>query len=225
VPGGYHKKWWGGSRRGAVVVKRRRVRCRAWPIRIAQIARPATTAPRRCCGVAIGFVGGALLGSLVVYVLISKWGANQWGPFAAWFSGVALFAIVWQASIARRAAGIAQDQGKAAQDQAKAAQDQAGIAQDESTRLHIARLVDHEGSRRRECIKALVDLWAAFSSTSVQFSSFTQTIYNARLQGIAPCSVHCTGSRHFTAAPNHSLALAISPQYLTRPQIFLGGDN
>ena len=83
-----------------------------------------------------------------------EWGAEQWGPVAVWLSGaVTLAAVV----VALR---------------------QAALARHESMRLQLARLVDHEAGRRRECIKALVDLWAAFSRTNFEFSFFEHTIYN-----------------------------------------------
>ena len=66
-----------------------------------------------------------------------QWGANQWGPVAAWVSGAATLAAV---VVALR---------------------QASIARRESMDLQVARLIDHEVSRRRECIKALSELWAA----------------------------------------------------------------
>ncbi len=83
-----------------------------------------------------------------------EWGAEQWGPVAAWLSGaVTLAAVV----VALR---------------------QAALARQESMHLEIARLVDHEAGRRRECIKALGDLWAALSKVSFEFSVFEHNIYN-----------------------------------------------
>jgi hypothetical protein len=114
--------------------------------------------------IAICFAGGLALGFFVVYGLTSKWGANQWGPVAAWLSGAALFAVVWQARIAQRQAGIAQDQAE--------------IAQRDSARMQLSRLIDHEVSRRRECIKAVADLWAAITSVVIDFSAFTDYLEN-----------------------------------------------
>jgi hypothetical protein len=82
--------------------------------------------------------------------------AEQWGPVAAWLSGaVTLAAVVvalWQARMVQR---------------------QTGIAQSEFTRLHKASLIDYEIGRRRECIHAVGDLWAAILSMAVEFRSFT----------------------------------------------------
>ena len=87
--------------------------------------------------IVICFAVGLALGFLVASGFLNKWGANQWGPLAAWVAGAAtLLAVV----VALR---------------------QANIAQRESRDLQFARLVDHEVSRRRECIDALANLWAA----------------------------------------------------------------
>ena len=114
------------------------------------------------------FTGGLALSFLVVFGLSSKWGANQWGPVASWVAGLlaggAFFAALWQARIARQQAGSAQQQAQAAQQQVTAAQQQAQAAQqhaddakEQSRRSQVDRLVDHEVSRRRECIEALGD--------------------------------------------------------------------
>jgi hypothetical protein len=83
-----------------------------------------------------------------------EWGAEQWGPVAAWLAGAATFAAVvvalWQANIARR----------------------------EAADLQVARLVDHEASRRRECIKAHSDLWAGIVGMAIEFSAFTDYLDN-----------------------------------------------
>src|SRR6202008_3724453 len=65
---------------------------------------------------------------------------------------------------------------------------QARIARRESTRLHLARLVDHEVSRRWECIKAFADLWAAFVGIAIEFSSFTDYLVDLAptFDGISP---------------------------------------
>jgi hypothetical protein len=99
--------------------------------------------------IALCFAGGLALGGLVAYGLMSRWGADQWGPFAAWLSGLATLAAV---IVALR---------------------QADIARHESRDLQLARLVDHEVSRRRECIEALGDLWTALIGLSMKFDSFT----------------------------------------------------
>jgi hypothetical protein len=77
-----------------------------------------------------------------------EWGAPQWGPLAEWVAGTATFAAVaaalWQAVLARHA----------------------------SLRQQFEGHIDHEISRRRECIKALGDLWAGMVSLSIEFVSF-----------------------------------------------------
>jgi hypothetical protein len=83
-----------------------------------------------------------------------QWGANQWGPVAAWLSGAATLAAV---VVALR---------------------QADIARRESMDLQVARLVDHEVSRRRECIQAVSDLWAAIVSMTIEFRTFTDWLDN-----------------------------------------------
>jgi hypothetical protein len=123
--------------------------------------------------IALGCVGGAVLGFIVVYGLTKKWGAEQWGPFAAWLSGALTLAAVVAAI---RQAVIAQRQAVIAQQQAIIAQGQADDARRDSTRLQLDRLVDHEISRRRECIDAFSDLWAAIVGMSTQFLAFTQRL-------------------------------------------------
>jgi hypothetical protein len=78
-----------------------------------------------------------------------QWGANEWGPLAAWLAGGATFAAV---VVALR---------------------QSHQAKREAMRGHLARLVDHEVSRRRECIKALGDLWAAIVGREMDFTAWT----------------------------------------------------
>jgi hypothetical protein len=110
---------------------------------------------RRLWGaIVVPLLGGLTLGFLVVYGLVSKWGAEQWGPVAAWVAGaLTLFAVV----VALR---------------------QANIARRESGDLHFARLVDHEVSRRRDCIEAVSDLWAALAGIVIEFSAFTDYLIN-----------------------------------------------
>jgi hypothetical protein len=96
-----------------------------------------------------GLTGGLALGFLVGFGLLSKWGANQWGPVAAWFAGATTLAAV---VVALR---------------------QANIAQRESRDLQFARLVDHEVTRRRECIDALANLWAAITGMQMEFTTWT----------------------------------------------------
>jgi hypothetical protein len=105
------------------------------------------------------FGGGLALGSFVAYGLMGRWGAEQWGPVASWLAGALTLAAV---VAALRQAGIAQQQ--------------AGIAQRESMRLQGDRLVDHEVSRRRECIDALSELWGALVGMGIQFLAFTQEL-------------------------------------------------
>jgi len=50
---------------------------------------------------------------------------------------------------------------------------EACIARRESMRLQLARLVEHEVSRRRECILALGEVWAALVNMTFEFRSFT----------------------------------------------------
>lgn len=93
-----------------------------------------------------------------------QWGASQWGPVAAWLSGALTLAAV---VVALR---------------------QANIARRESMDLQVARLIDHEVSRRRECIKALSELWAALVSMTIEFRTFTDWLDNLpqRFNGNTP---------------------------------------
>lgn len=104
-------------------------------------------------GLPLGFAS-LLIAFGLTFGHVSKWNAEQWGPVAAWLSG----------AVTLTAVGVALRQ--------------ANIARAESARLEIARLVDHEASRRRECIKAIADLWAAFSKTAVEFSLFEYAFDN-----------------------------------------------
>lgn len=79
-----------------------------------------------------------------------QWGAPQWGPLAAWLAGAATFAAV---VVALR---------------------ESFRAQRESMRGQLARLVDHEVSRRRECIAALANLWAAITGLQMDFAAWIQ---------------------------------------------------
>lgn len=105
---------------------------------------------------ALIFVAGAGFGQ--------QWGAEQWGPVAVWLSGAltlgAVIVALRQAIIAQRQAAIAQRQ--------------ADDARRESIRLQFDRLVDHEISRRRECIDALSELWGALVGMGIEFLAFTQ---------------------------------------------------
>jgi hypothetical protein len=91
---------------------------------------------------------------------LNKWGANQWGPVAAWFAGAATLAAV---VVALR---------------------QANIAQRESRDLQFARLVDHEVSRRRECIDALANLWAAITGMQMDFTTWTASLHTLSLDSL-----------------------------------------
>jgi hypothetical protein len=93
-----------------------------------------------------------------------EWGAEQWGPVAAWLWGALTLAAVV----------VALRQATVAQRQAVIAQQQADAARRETIRLQFDRLVDHEISRRRECIDALSDLWGAIVSIGPAFLAFTQ---------------------------------------------------
>ena len=97
--------------------------------------------------IVIGIVGALALVFLLGAGVGQEWGAEQWGPVAAWFAGAATLAAV---VVALR---------------------QANHAQREAERGHLARLVDHEISRRRECMEALGNLWAALVSLAADFRS------------------------------------------------------
>jgi hypothetical protein len=97
-----------------------------------------------------------------------QWGADQWGPVAAWLSGALTLAAVVVALL----------QSRTAQRQAAIAQQQADETHRESMRLQRARLIDHEVSRRRECIQAVSELWSALVGMVFEFSSFTDYLIN-----------------------------------------------
>jgi hypothetical protein len=105
-------------------------------------------------------ITGIIVALGVIFVLGfgygQRWGAPQWGPLAEWIAGAATFAAV---VVALR---------------------QSNQAQREARRGHLARLVDHEVSRRRECINALGDLWAAIVGMTMHFASFTDYLLNLR---------------------------------------------
>jgi hypothetical protein len=111
--------------------------------------------------IVIGIVGALALVFLLGAGVGQEWGAEQWGPVAAWLAGAATLAAV---VVALRQAGIAQRQ--------------AMQTRHESMDLQVARLVDHEVSRRRECIKAVSDLWAALVGMTIEFRSFTDYLDN-----------------------------------------------
>jgi hypothetical protein len=110
--------------------------------------------------IAICFAGGLALGFFVVFGFIHKWGANQWGPLAAWLAGAATFAAV---VVALR---------------------QSAQARREARRGHLARLVDHEVSRRRECIEALANFWAAITGMDMNFAAWTGRLQTGSLDSI-----------------------------------------
>ncbi len=58
--------------------------------------------------------------------------------------------------------------------QANIALRQSHDAQHEARQGQIDRLVDHEVSRRRECIDALSQLWGAMVGMGIDFLTFTQ---------------------------------------------------
>ncbi|HZU46706.1 MAG TPA: hypothetical protein VFA16_05530 [Mycobacterium sp.] len=114
-------------------------------------------------------IGVALLLILAVgFGVGAQWGASQFGPLSEWVAGIATTAAVVvalrQAIIAQRQAGIAQQQAK--------------DSRDETIRLQFERLVDHEISRRRECIDALSDLWGAIVSAGPTYMVFIQEMDN-----------------------------------------------
>jgi hypothetical protein len=108
-----------------------------------------------------GIIGALALVFLAGAGFGQEWGAEQWGPVAAWLSGAATLAAV---VVALRQANIALRQSRDAQREARRGQ--------------IDRLVDHEVSRRRECIKAHSDLWAAVTGFAIEFRSFTDYLDN-----------------------------------------------
>ena len=114
--------------------------------------------------IVVGIVAALALIFLVGVGYGQQWGAEQWGPLAAWIAGAATFGAVV----------VALRQARVAQRQAAIAQQQADETHRESLRLQFDRLVDHEISRRRECIDAFSDLWAAI--VSVDFLTFTQDL-------------------------------------------------
>lgn len=98
--------------------------------------------------IATGIVAALALILILGVGVGQGWGAPQWGPVAEWVAGAATFAAVaaalWQAVLARRA----------------------------STRQLFEGRIDHEISRRRECIQALGDMWAGMVSLSIEFVAF-----------------------------------------------------
>jgi hypothetical protein len=99
--------------------------------------------------IVIGIVGALALVFLLGAGVGQEWGAEQWGPVASWVASAATFAAV---VVALR---------------------QANNARRESMRGQLARLVDHEVSRRRECIEALANLWAGITGMQMEFASWT----------------------------------------------------
>jgi hypothetical protein len=113
-----------------------------------------------------GIVGALALVFLAGAGFGQQWGAQQWGPVAAWLSSALTLAAV---VVALRQAAVAQRQ-------AVIAQAQADTARRGSLQVQFDRLVDHEMSRRRECIDALSDLWAAIVGVGNDFLVFTQAL-------------------------------------------------
>jgi hypothetical protein len=128
---------------------------------VTNVNRPSGDDRRRLCwAIVIPLLGGLALGFLVAHGLMSKWGTEQWGPVASWLSSaVTLAAVV----IALR---------------------QAILAQREARRGHLAGLVDHEVSRRRECIEALANLWAAITGMQMDFAAWTGNLQTLPLDSI-----------------------------------------
>jgi hypothetical protein len=110
--------------------------------------------------IVIGLVVGLPVGLVVAFGFIHKWGAEQWGPVAAWFTGAATLTAV---AVALR---------------------QADTARRETKRLQLARLVDHEVSRRRECIEALGKLWGAITGMQTEFAAWTDNLKTLPLDSI-----------------------------------------
>lgn len=108
----------------------------------------------------IGIVGALALVFLLGAGVGQEWGAEQWGPLAAWVAGAATFAAV------------------------VVALQQSVHARREARRGHLARLVDHEVSRRRECIEALANLWAAITGMQMDFAAWTGKLQTQPLDSI-----------------------------------------
>lgn len=100
--------------------------------------------------IVIGIVGALALVFLLGAGVGQGWGADQWGPVAGWFAGAATLAAV---VVALR---------------------QANIARHAAMELQVARHVDHAISRRRECIEALANLWAAITGMQMEFDAWTE---------------------------------------------------
>lgn len=98
----------------------------------------------------LGIVGALGLVFLFGVGVGQEWGAEQWGPVASWLSGALTLAAV---IVALR---------------------QALLARRESMRLQRVRIVDHEVSRRRECIEALGKLWGAITGMQMEFAAWTE---------------------------------------------------
>ncbi|WP_235673646.1 hypothetical protein [Mycolicibacter algericus] len=77
-----------------------------------------------------------------------QWGAQQWGPVAVWIGTAATFAAVVVALVQSRA------------------------AQRTAQQQELDRRIDHEVSRRRECIRALSDLWGGINSLNLDFRAY-----------------------------------------------------
>lgn len=91
-------------------------------------------------------IAGGVAAALALIFLLGvgfgqQWGADQWGPLAAWVAGAATFGAVV-------------------------------VALREAARSQRARAVDHEISRRRECIAALGELWGALVGLIIDFRTF-----------------------------------------------------
>ena len=69
--------------------------------------------------------------------------------------------------------------------QSRIALRQAEIAQRESQRQQLARRVDHEVSRRRECIEALGNLWGAITGMEMDSTDWTGGVGSETWKGQA----------------------------------------
>jgi hypothetical protein len=108
----------------------------------------------------IGIVCALALVFLLGAGVGQEWGAEQWGPVASWVASGATFAAV---VVALR---------------------QAVLGQREARRGQLARLVDHEVSRRRECIEALANLWAALTGMQMEFAAWTGNLQTMPVDSI-----------------------------------------
>jgi hypothetical protein len=141
--------------------------------------------------IVVGIVGALALVFLLGAGVGQEWGAEQWGPVAAWLAGaLTLVAVV----VALR---------------------QAAQARREARDLQLARLVDHEVSRRRECIDAVGDLWGALVSRGIEFTLFTNYL------GTLPQNFDVTAPRtQNVSSPRGQIGESYGDEYRRRIEDF-----